>query len=235
MSNLNPWFFSESPLSWQLSCGLAGLGTYKSGATELKGKDTSQNQILIQCCRVTRFQFLRVVCFADLGLYWGWQRTAGSHSFTYCSHLLSSLWVWIELNAWVYASWSLTYWQDSCMERVPAFKKVLKCELCSRLSPKECLVFQPWPGCHLVGSTPQRCFCCSSWAARLLSEGTWPLQDGSGALKGACVCPKVGIGQAKALDWKQLFKQLQLFPLCLLPLLLSIQIRVSEACMERII
>lgn len=41
---------------------------YKSGATELKGKGTSQNQILIQCCRRLDCSFCVLSALWVLGL-----------------------------------------------------------------------------------------------------------------------------------------------------------------------
>lgn len=78
------------------------------------------------------------------------------------------------------------------MESAPAFQKVLKFELCSLLPPKKVSGISsltwvsPDGQCHTDVLLLQQ--------LRLLSEGTWPLQEGSGAFKGDCVCPKVGIG-----------------------------------------
>lgn len=125
-------FLKKSPVTWQHSFGPAGLEPPKSERWSLRGKDTSQDQVINAELWETIFWFLRVGCLVDLRLYWGCRVVKESKSRRvlgfepFLSLAFQFLRVWINPSAWVDTSWSLTYWQDSSMERVPAFKKVLK-------------------------------------------------------------------------------------------------------------
>lgn len=69
VSSLNPHFFSRSLLCPDnIPVVLQALNHPR---VKLRGKDTSQDQVINAVLWETRFQFLHVGCLVDLRLYWG--------------------------------------------------------------------------------------------------------------------------------------------------------------------
>lgn len=151
---------------------------------KLRGKDISQDQVLNAVLWETRFQFLHVGCLLNSRLYWGCRvvkkakgcRVPGIEHF--CSLAFQFLRVWVNPSVWVDTSWSLTYWQDSSMERVPAFKKVLK--LSCAPPPKEASGIWALICVSSCGQCHMKCFYHSSLAAWPFPEGTCSLQGAGG-------------------------------------------------------
>lgn len=143
VSYLNPLFFSKSLLCPGNAPVVLQNFSHPRAKDEAE-EELLKRQIINAVLWETRFWFLHIGYLADLRLYWGFRvvketkdcsRVLGISPFL--SHAFQFLKVWINLSAWVDTSWSITYWKDSSMEGVPAFKKVLI--LSCVPPPKKCL------------------------------------------------------------------------------------------------